>query len=389
MIDITDKRDCCGCTACETACSTHAISLKPDSEGFLYPDVNSELCVDCSVCERVCPILLKDEKPLENKPLKVFALHNKDNDIWYKSSSGGVFYSLCINCLKNGGIVYGAEYSDDFTVVHRGEITIKGVLKFRGSKYVQSDLTGVFKNIKNALDRKQEVLFSGTPCQVEGLKGYLRKPYSNLILVDILCHGVPSPKIFADYIKFINRNSLGRLKHINMKDKTFGWGYQNLRLFFTGRRSEFNTPLSNLWNKIFYDHIANRPACSKCRFTNYSRPGNLTLGDFWGIERSNKRFHSDAGISLLFVNNQKGLSIWEKIANSFDYVESNVDECRQPALCQPQPEADDRKEFWEEYIKDGFESAMKRRYGVKKKSLYKNMLFQFINLVNNKWKRNQ
>lgn len=389
MIDIIEKKDCCGCTACESVCGVHAITMKPDAEGFLYPEVNNEICINCSVCEKVCPVIGRDLNPPVGIPLKVFALHNKDKDIWFKSSSGGVFHALCINCLNRGGIVFGAEYNDNLTVVHRGEITEEGILKFRGSKYVQSDLVGIFREILGNLKVNKEVLFSGTPCQVEGLKRYLRKPYSNLMTVDILCHGVPSPKIFSDYIKFVNRYSLGRLENINMKDKTYGWGYQNLRLFFNGNITEFNSPTSNLWNRIFYDHIANRPSCSACRFTNFQRPGDITIGDFWGIEKSHPGFNSSNGVSLLLVNSNKGLITWRDVAEQFNYIESSIEECSQSALCHPQSDADDRSMFWNEYYKSGFNKAISKRYGITRMTLYKNGVLQFIKSIQDRWEKKQ
>lgn len=389
MIDIVDKKDCCGCTACASVCGVHAISMKADEEGFLYPEVDRGKCVDCTMCEKVCPIICRDAEDCSNTPLKVYALHNADVDVWRESSSGGVFAALCTHVIKKGGIVYGAEYDDDLMVVHRGEDTEAGVLKFRGSKYVQTDIRGVFKEIRQQLNSSRDVLFSGTPCQVEGLKRFLRKPYPNLLTVDVVCHGVPSPLVFADYVKFINRHSVGRVRRINMKDKSFGWGYQNLRLFFSAGRTEFNSPVSNVWNKIFYDHVANRPSCHDCRFTNYHRAGDLTIGDFWGIEKSHPELLSENGVSLLLINNDKGLSAWNDVAVKFEYVESSVEKCRQAALSHPQPEAADRKDFWREYAKKGFEYAVRKRYGITCITLLKNRLRQLLGIVKLQWKRNQ
>lgn len=228
MIEIIDKHDCCGCTACVSICGHEALKMIEDEEGFLYPKLNKDLCTNCNLCERVCPIIRRDSNPedIDGKPKQVFALHNNDESIWETSSSGGVFAALSELFLNKGGIVYGAEFDDDFVVVHRGETTQDGILKFRGSKYVQSDLRGVYAEVKICLRSGRQVLFSGVPCQVEGLKNYLMKPYDNLTTVDILCHGVPSPQIFADYITFIRSHTLLHLDHIFMKDKTFGWGNQ-------------------------------------------------------------------------------------------------------------------------------------------------------------------
>lgn len=383
MIHITDKHDCCGCTACASVCASNAITMQPDEEGFLYPVCESSLCTDCHLCEQVCPIIARDRRQPDTLPDKVFALRNKDAEKLRSSSSGGAFAAMTEEILNRNGIVYGAEYNESFEVVHCGETKADGALKFRGSKYVQSDLRGVFKEIRAKLRKGMPLLFSGTPCQVEGLKRFLIKPYDNLVTVDILCHGVPSPKVFADYVRFINTYSVGHLQGIFMKDKTFGWGYQDTRLFFQKGRSEFNTPLSLLWNRIYYDHVANRPACHRCRFTNFHRPGDLTIGDFWGIEKSHKDFSSPSGISLLMINTVKGSMLWENIRHHFDYIESDTDKCLQPVLQYPRPESSERIRFWEEYRKLGFDKAIRKRYQITHGMLLRNRLHQIIHIIKN------
>ena len=250
MIHIDNKHDCCGCTACTSICGSNAIAMQTDKEGFLYPHINNECCTECNLCEKVCPIIYRDRQKNVKLPLNVYALHHKDINIWYKSSSGGAFTALAEECLKMKGIVYGATLTKDFVVVHRGEQTAKGILNFRGSKYVQSDIQGIYNDIRHQLRNGRQVIFSGTPCQVEGLKCFLIKKYDNLTTIDILCHGVPSPQIFADYIQYIKQHSVDNLQQIFMKDKTFGWEYPNLRLYYKHDNTEFNTPLANLWNKI-------------------------------------------------------------------------------------------------------------------------------------------
>lgn len=384
MIQVEDKHNCCGCTACASICGRKAIVMQPDEEGFLYPVCDLSRCIDCHLCELVCPIVARDSKQSDTSPLKIYALRNKNAEVLRSSSSGGAFAAMVENILSQGGIIYGAEYNEQHVVVHRGETTSDGAIRFRGSKYVQSNINGVYNEIRQHLLSGKFVLFSGTPCQVEGLKCFFRKPYENLLTVDILCHGVPSPQIFADYIRFINKYSLGRLKGLFMKDKTFGWGYQNTRLFFQSGRSEFNTPLSNLWNNIYYDYIVNRPSCHKCRFTNLHRPGDLTIGDFWGIEKYHKEFHSSMGVSLLMTNTNKGNIFWEQIKSEFEYIESNMDECIQPVLQYSRLETSNRISFWEEYKKRGFDKTIRRRYRITHAALLKNCLSQIINNISHK-----
>lgn len=379
MIKLTDKIDCCGCTACASACGTNAITMRCDEEGFLYPVVNVSLCTNCGLCERVCPIILRDKADSQfPEPLSVYALYNRNAEARAASSSGGVFVELAAACLAEGGIVYGAEYDENFKVVHRGYDNAAYTARFRGSKYVQSDMRGIYREIRAHLKGGRRVLFSGTPCQVDGLKSFLRRDYDSLLTVDILCHGTPSPLIFADYIRFINRYSPGILKGVFMKDKTFGWGYQNLRLYFRNGRTEFNSVVSNLWNRIFYDHIVNRPVCHACRWTNLHRAGDLTIGDFWGIEKSHPEINTEYGVSLLLVNSAKGLTKWQEISKCFQFFESNIEECLQPVLCTPTQAAPDRVSFWTEYKKKGFVSTMRQRYGISGLALAKNYLLQMV-----------
>jgi coenzyme F420-reducing hydrogenase beta subunit len=385
MIHINNKHDCCGCTACASVCNKNAIIMQADKEGFLYPHVNIELCTDCHLCEKICPIITRDnKKTVLNLPLNVYALHHKDIEVWYKSSSGGVFTALAEDCLKMKGIVYGAVFSKDFTVVHCGEQTAKGILKFRGSKYVQSDIQGIYRDIRRHLRNERQVLFSGTPCQVEGLKNFLSKEYNNLTTIDILCHGVPSPRLFADYIQYINQHSIDSLQQIFMKDKTFGWEYQNLRLYYKHNNTEFNTPLSNLWNKLYYDNIINRPSCHHCRFTNLYRAGDITIGDFWGIQKSHPNFFNTNGISLLMVNTNRGKVVWERIHSDFIYQQSNTKQCLQPVLLHPKSASPQRDAFWKEYLQNGFTATVNKYYGITHKTLLKNKIQQLINLIRQK-----
>ena len=378
MINIICKYDCCGCTACAAICGKQAITMQADEMGFLYPLTDTSKCVDCGLCDKVCPIIRYDAVDDKTATPIIFALHHRDTDTWHTSSSGGVFAALTEYALKRNGIIYGAEYDEDFAVIHRGEENVEGTLKFRGSKYVQSDISGIYAEIRTHLRNGRFVLFSGTPCQVEGLKGFLIKPYINLLTVDIMCHGVPSPKVFADYVQFIRKNSFLRLTGINMKDKTFGWGYQRLRLFFGTHKSQFNTSISNLWNKIFYSHLATRPSCHKCRFANYLRPGDISIGDFWGIEKSHPEFFNSEGISLIMLNNQKGKDVWEHIKDCFSYIESDTTKCVQPNLQHPAAEPSGKQQFVEDYQNLSFWAIGVKYFGLSKKSFIKERIYYHL-----------
>lgn len=382
MISSKNIYDCCGCTACESICSAKSITMKPDEQGFLYPSVVISTCVECGLCEKVCPIIFRDSNKLEGLPLQVFALHHKDETILKSSSSGGVFAAFVEYFLLQGGIVYGAEYDENFVVIHRGEETGDGAIKFRGSKYVQSDIRGIYVEIRKHLKTGRKVLFSGTPCQVEGLKCFLLKPYENLLTVDIVCHGVPSPNVFADYVKFVQKNSFFKLTGINMKDKTFGWGYQDLRLYFGKGKSQFNTTLSKLWNKIYYSHLTTRPSCHKCRFTNFHRPGDITIGDFWGIENAHPDFVNKDGVSLCMINTEMGKKVWGQTKNRFIYIESNISKCKQPNLQYPVCEPSEKNEFAFLYKHREGGYVIKKFFGIDRGKLFKeNILFVLKSII--------
>lgn len=381
MLKLNSKYDCCGCTACASICKYNAITMETDEEGFLYPLINSERCTDCGICEKVCPIIHYDTlKDTPQTPL-VIALHNNNEEIWESSSSGGAFAEFVSHTIQSNGIVFGAVFDKNFKVIHKKATNISEALKFRGSKYVQSDLTNIFQEIKHELNQGKEVLFSGTPCQVNGLKRYLRKDYANLFTIDILCHGVPSPKIFQEYINFIKQNTDFKLTDIFMKDKTFGWGYQKVRLYFGKNASQFNTVLSNLWNKIYYSHLATRPACHSCRFTNYRRPGDITIGDFWGIEKFHPNFTSTKGISLVLINSPQGITKWNIVKNNFTYIESNIHECQQPNLLHPVIEPKNKEKFWNDYHNMPFAELMKKYYNVTSKQLFNNRIKALLQTI--------
>ena len=197
MIDILNKKDCCGCSACVQKCPKQCISLKEDNEGFLYPQVNQQECISCGICKKVCPIINPNEK---RTPLQIYAAINKNEEIRRQSSSGGIFTLLSEEILKEGGVVFGARFDENWEVKHDYTENVKGLVNFRGSKYVQSRIEDNYKKVETFLKQGRKVLFSGTPCQIAGLKRFLSKEYDNLLTVDFICHGVPSPKVWRLYL---------------------------------------------------------------------------------------------------------------------------------------------------------------------------------------------
>lgn len=364
MIQITDKSTCCGCGACFAACGHDAIMQEEDSEGFFYPKVDKSLCLDCGLCETACPIIYRDSKTIIESTIKNFGLVNKSIEITQSSSSGGVFYELCYRTILGGGVVYGAIYNEHLHVKHARVDSIENIPLLQGSKYVQSELNGIFQRVKDDLKRGICVLFSGTPCQVEGLKLFLRKEYSMLLTVDIICHAVPSPKVYGDYLLFIEDKTKQKINKIVMRDKRKGGGKPYRSALSLENKELFDTELSNLWNKIYFSKLIDRPSCHKCRFTNFNRAGDITLGDFWGGEIAYPElFALNQGVTLCMCNTLKGLEILETIKSNFFWMETQISECSQPSLNIPTEPSSMRSFFWNEYENHSFEYLAKRYWG--------------------------
>ena len=359
MIKLNDKSDCCGCSACYSICSHHAIEFAEDQEGFFYPMFNQNSCIDCGLCEKVCPVIHYKAEPKKGNPV-IYSAINKNVNQYMQSSSGGIFILLCEYIISKGGIVCGAIYDKSFVVKHSFAKTLNECRDFQGSKYVQSDIRGIYPKIKAILKDNIPVLFSGTPCQVAGLKLYLRKNYDNLFTVDLLCHGVPSPLIFKDYINFVRGKN--KIRNINMKSKSKKKGTAIRFDFFNGKYVR-QTLKTDLWNKLYFRHYIVRLSCHDCQFTHYNRPGNITIGDYWGINKHHPEFHSEKMVSLIMVNDKKGELMLNDIYKKIDLILVSKSETLQNALitsCKPNIE---RTQFWNDYKKRGFEYIANKYLG--------------------------
>lgn len=359
MINITNKANCSGCTACYNICPKSAITMVEDSEGFLYPKVDTEKCVDCGFCDKVCP-LLHYGKSQKNTVLRAYVAHHRNKNIWYESSSGGAFTAITDYVYANDGVVFGAVYDSDFQIRHDKAETPKEALKFRGSKYAQSRLNDVFKEIKKGLASGRKILFSATPCQVAGLYSYLRKDYDNLFTVDLICHCVPSPKVFKDYIKYIETKYKKKIVRINMKDKTQGWPIQTPRLYFDDGSSLFAVKDSYLWETIFYSYLAIRPSCHSCRFSNLNRVGDITIGDYWGVEKYHPEYNLPQGASLVLINTPKGEKAFEEISSKLESTVTDVVKALPNTLLYSTKPHPKRSEFWKDYHQMPFEKVCKK-----------------------------
>jgi len=320
MIDIIDKKKCCGCHACYNICPQKCILMQSDDEGFWYPVVETEKCTDCGLCEKVCPILSK--QIVQNHPVG-YACINKDDSIRQQSSSGGVFTLIAEKVIANQGVVFGAGFDGDFNVVHSWTNSLNGLANFRGSKYVESFIGDTYKQVSDFLKQGRQVLFTGTPCQIAGLRSYLSKDYEELICLDIICHGVPSPLVWEKYRRKIANGR--QLKSVSFKDKTLGWKKCSLR--FTYDHDEYIKDLSNdEYMQGFLKNVYLRPSCYHCNFKTLKRQSDITMADFWGVKHILPSFDNDLGTSLIFVNSQKGNAIFSSVADKMDSEEVHVEQ---------------------------------------------------------------
>ena len=302
--DICDPFRCTGCSACEQNCPQKCIQIKQNEQGFAYPKIDYDKCIGCRICQKKCPV--KNKYKDDNQTPQTYACINKDQDVKMSSSSGGVFSALAHWVINQGGVVYGAAFDDNFKLKHQRAESIDGLDKFRSSKYLQSDTSGVFNKVKEDLEAGKQVLFSGTPCQIGGLYSVLDKKYDNLLTVDLVCHGVPSPMVWDKYLKFREQEAASVSDKVSFRDKKTGWKKYSLTIGFKNG-DEYSKPLTeDLYMRGFLSHIFIRNSCTSCSFKNVHRQADITLADFWGVEKLYPDLNDDKGVSLVMIHSPKG-----------------------------------------------------------------------------------
>ncbi len=380
MIQITNKADCCGCTACASVCAHHAISMEPDAMGFLYPKVDTDKCTECGLCEKVCAFNPNYDRSLNLPEPQIYAARHKDMHEIETSRSGAAFIAISDYVLEQGGVVYGAGYAEHFRVVHKRAINKEERNEFKGSKYVQSDLRDIFPQIKEDLKQGLTVLFSGTPCQTAGLASFIGKRLrEKLILVDIVCHGVPAPYIWRDYLAYLEKKYKQPIVEVNFRDKSrVGWsGHIESFVFQDGTKKESKT-----YSYLFSKCIMMRPSCGKCHYTNFNRPSDFTLADYWGWEKLSPDFNKDnKGCSLLLVNTEKGRHFLKYISIDLNLIVSNKILCLQPNLQIPSKPSDKSSLFEYLYIKHGFKKVAQKFSDLNYKSNIKKIIRKILKAI--------
>lgn len=326
-IIITDKKRCSGCTACMSACPKKCISMQEDEEGFLYPHVDEKTCISCSKCVAVCPYTKSEftNKPEEEELAICYAAYNKNEEMRYRSSSGGIFRVFADYIISEEGVVFGARFDKEFTVEHAYTETLEGLVAFMGSKYMQSRMGNSFTAVKSFLVKGRKVLFTGCGCQIAGLKRYLKKDYANLFCMDLICHGADSPRIWLDYLHCLMPNET--IKQINFRDKITG--QDNSSIYIKGCKSVFcERKKNNIYFRNWKYGLFVRPSCETCPFKADNRVSDITIADCWGFQKMAPEMYDDKGLSSVIIHTAKGKAMFEAVQSQLTYKKTPLDDVK-------------------------------------------------------------
>ena len=350
------KQDCSGCTACINICPVQCISMEVDQEGFSYPQIDSSRCIHCGNCRRVCK---ESEQECANRNGVAYVAYAIDDNLRKYSSSGGVFSVIAEKIIEKGGFVYGARFNKDFKVAHYSIDSKDKLFALRGSKYVQSNIGNCFTEIKEKLEHGILVYFSGTPCQVDGLLAFLGREYDNLYTQDIICHGVPSPSVWKAYLQL--RSGGERIKSVSFRDKTYGWHYFSMKIE-TEKRKYVKRLDEDTYMRLFLNNVILRPSCYACHHKHIHRKADFTLADCWGEQRELN--DDDKGLSMFFVNSEKGQRLFEAVDNDLYFQSISFDEAvnKQTALTKSVPYNQNRELFFTLASNEGMIKTIKKWY---------------------------
>ena len=316
MPSLANNSQCTGCTACYVSCPKNCITMQQDKYGFVYPKIDLKLCINCKKCESVCPVIVGNQEAT-NVP-SVYAAYSLDENVRMESSSGGIFSLIANEILRQGGAVFGAIYDNQYRVKHVCIQKLSDLPALRGAKYAQSELNNCFIDVQQRLKAKQKVMFVGTPCQIAGLKTFLKKEYEDLFTVDFVCHGVPAPSVWKKYVQYRAKKDNGGIlpTNINLRSKKTGWSKYRYSNQYKYSNSKVYSALSgdDLFMRLFVGDYINRVSCANCHFKGYKRESDITLGDFWGIWDIDPELDDNKGVSLVLVHSDNGHDMMKRIS---------------------------------------------------------------------------
>ena len=370
FMKICEDSLCTGCLACVDACKKNAISVKKDFQGFSYPLINNDVCVHCNTCISVCPVNKQKKNKMASFP---YACWDENKQERKAATSGGVFTCLAKNIISNGGVVYGAVYDFDMRVIHERICSLDEANRSRGSKYVQSDTLHIYKKVENDIKKGMKVLFSGTPCQIAALKNYLGKEYDNLLLIDIMCHGVSSPLVYDDYLEWLEEKKKSKLCGLNFRYKKPGWSVFSIKADFCNASPYISSKFEDPYLIFFLSDLILRRSCFKCKFASPERVGDITLADFWQYRAKKIKDKSENGVNLVLINTKKGVQYFENIENEIYKEKHSWEEAYTSNLqfTKPVNIPKEYDEFWSIYNQKGFREVLKNFWKPSKKMKYK------------------
>lgn len=356
MINIVNKEDCVGCRGCVQICPKKCISFITDGQGFGYPEVDLDLCIHCGLCEKVCPVI---HQAADRVPLKVVAGHIEDNRIKMASSSGGLFFTLAARIIEEGGVVFGARFNNNWEVIHDYAETLEDIKRFQGSKYTQSRMGDSYIKARQFLKQGRKVMFTGTPCQLAGLGLFLNHDYGpQLLKVDVVCHGVPSPLVWTDYLRYVsenNQSNVSDITDISFRDKRNGWEKYGCRIMFgkDGTKELYSPLRANIYMQGFLRDLYLRPACYKCPAKCGKSGSDITLGDFWRVSTLEPEAYSPSGTSLILINTSLGDDYMQSTGIRTWLTTYNKAITSNGSLIESAVYPRNYAEFWKEYATSG------------------------------------
>ncbi len=366
MIQIKNKVDCCGCNACGDVCAQRAISFKTDNEGFWYPEVDSQKCTDCHLCEKVCPIInVKELKKNDLQQSICYAAEHKNLEVVFDSTSGGMFSALADIMYKSGGYVGGAVFNEDFSVKQYISNDKEDLPRLRSSKYLQSHFDDFYKQVRVLLKAGEKVLVCGSPCQMAAMRAFLRKDYENLIIVDYICRGINSPKVWRKYLDSFEERYGSRVVYCKAKSKEYGWRNLTQKVVLANGKAYYETKdQSNFTKGYLRTNAYCRPSCYNCKFKGYPRISDITLADFWSIEKIAPSFEKNLGTSLVMINSKKGEAYFEQAQKRINFIPVTLEDAERGNGCLnsslPAPKVD-RKQFFDDLDRMTF-SGLAEKY---------------------------
>ncbi len=356
-----NKNNCYGCASCVQICPSGAISFKEDNESFSYPEIDQSRCTDCGLCRKACPIYKDIKVPDQTYP-KIYAVWNKDEEVRMTSTSGGVFSALSKQILNQGGVVFGAAFNENIKAVHTGVESHEHLRRLQGSKYTQSMIGDSYREVRALLKDGRKVLFSGTPCQISGLYSFLGKSYSGLWTCDCVCHGVPSPGVFESYKAHLQKINQAEIQSLNFRNKSKGWKNYNISVLFKNGRHMLADFKSDPYMRGFITNMYLRPSCHSCKYASVQRQSDITLADFWGVEKYKPQLDDDKGTSLILANSPRGAELLEACREELVIHEADLPAAvkENPSLTGPSGPNKLRSKFFSQLATSDFAALQDR-----------------------------